>query len=310
MCHTPITIRKDTPDQLTVGCGRCVPCHLKYCNQWAIRMKVHATHNPIFWCITLTYSGQYLPYVKATDGKVYMTLKRSHASNFFKTLRNNHNKTYKGHHKPKISYMICGEYGDKFKRPHYHAIVFGSTPDDIIKSWPYGHIHFGANNLEAATNYALKYSMKSRLWKLGKSTAYIRPFIHVSKGIGEDMIVQKTKIYQWQKIDYQTGEVKPKKYIIKCVTSDIPEILDNDGIKIQLPRYYTKKLGIDIDTTELREKMQDRQKQVDTILREKGTTRAKFQYDYQMWLWSLNKQHHYDNEILTTTPIEFLKDYE
>ena len=35
----------------------------------------------------------------------------------------------KAYKKP-IKYFLAAEYGDKTKRPHYHAIVFGLKPPD------------------------------------------------------------------------------------------------------------------------------------------------------------------------------------
>ena len=136
MCTTPITLRKGTPDSMTVGCGRCMPCFIKYCNQWAFRFSIHAAANPVYWCITLTYNNKHLPTIR--DGsKIYMTLIRAHVTNFMKQVRNKHNKRYKNKRKPPVSYIVCGEYGDQFKRPHYHAIVFGVHPDEYPTiSWP------------------------------------------------------------------------------------------------------------------------------------------------------------------------------
>lgn len=40
----------------------------------------------------------------------------------------------------KVRYMQCGEYGDKFGRPHYHCIIFGMSPDHpIFKGFVYDH---------------------------------------------------------------------------------------------------------------------------------------------------------------------------
>ena len=147
-----------------------------------------------------------------------------------------HNKRYKNApNKPKISYLICGEYGDKFKRPHYHAIVFGAHADDIVKSWPYGAIYFGANNPDATVKYALKYVMKSRLWK-SMGGSYERPFINVSKGIGASLIERGSKTYQV--VNTETGEFH--KYKITCYNSNVPEQIEFGGIRMLLTRYYTK----------------------------------------------------------------------
>lgn len=298
MCVTPVTIHKGTPDQMTVGCGRCIPCHIKYCNQWAFRFKLHANTAVTHYCVTLTYAGEHLPKMrvyseKHKQGKVYMTLRRSHASSFFKTLRNHHNKRYKNApNKPKISYLICGEYGDKFKRPHYHAIVFGAHADDIVKSWPYGAIYFGANNPDATVKYALKYVMKSRLWK-SMGGSYERPFINVSKGIGASLIERGSKTYQV--VNTETGEFH--KYKITCYNSNVPEQIEFGGIRMLLPRYYTKKLGITIDTEEQRIAAIDKAREFAERLSEQGITAEQWKKDYHNWLYRLNKEHHYDNRI-------------
>ena len=44
---------------------------------------------------------------------------------------------------------LCGEYGDRFGRPHYHAIIFGLSQSkrdkDLISSkWPFGRCYYGS----------------------------------------------------------------------------------------------------------------------------------------------------------------------
>jgi hypothetical protein len=194
MCTTPIFLKKGTPEAMIVGCGACLPCYIKYAYQWAFRFEVHANENPIFYCITLTYDEKHLPYVSdPKTGKHYRTLMRSHAQKWAKDLRNLHNKRHKIA-RPKMSYMICGEYGDKFKRPHYHAIVFNVDPADILLSWKdsegvsRGNIHFGPPGLIPTVKYALKYSLKSKIYKWQKNFIFTRPFVHFSKGIGECLL--------------------------------------------------------------------------------------------------------------------------
>lgn len=67
---------------------------------------------------------------------------------------------------PQISYFMCGEYGELFQRPHWHAIVFGidfpdmkifkTNPFDLYRSaelerlWPAGHSSIGPVNKETA----------------------------------------------------------------------------------------------------------------------------------------------------------------
>lgn len=290
MCYTPITINKDTADAMTVGCGRCMACHLKYCNQWQFRLKQHARFNPIFYCVTLTYDNEHLPtcegVTKEGEKKQYMTLRRKHAQLYFKTLRNLHALRYPTL-RPKISYLICGEYGDRFKRPHYHAIIFGAHPSDILTAWrdsnaiPRGMVYFGESNLEATTNYTLKYAMKSRLYKLQNDQGaipYEKPFINVSKGLGEDYIVNR-----------QTGEMEKQ----------IPDIISMGKIKVSLPRYYANKINRKVDTEKYRLLSIEKDREMRQHLTDQGITFEQWRKMYHKWLWKHNKIHTYDNEIFT-----------
>lgn len=298
MCTTPITINKGTPDQMTVGCGRCMPCHLKYCNQWRLRFTIHANFNPIFWCVTLTYDNRHLPTMKH-KGKIYQTLYRSHASNFFKTLRNKTKKRYKI--PPKISYLICGEYGDRLKRPHYHAIIFGAHPDDILESWNKGLIHFGNSNLDATINYALKYCLKSRLWKTYK-IPYERPFINVSKGIGSQVLRIKSRHYVNEiRIDEETGELTEIQ-VLKTEYYPMVEEQTLQGMKLLLPRYYTKKTGQIIDTEKFRQIQIETDRRHSMEIEKLGLTRNQWNKLYHKYIWEMDKKQHYDNELLTTLP--------
>lgn len=60
---------------------------------------------------------------KETDGDLH----REDITNFIKRLRKFLDKD-----DIKIRYFGCGEYGDLGKRPHYHLIIFGWCPHDLI----------------------------------------------------------------------------------------------------------------------------------------------------------------------------------
>jgi hypothetical protein len=76
----------------------------------------------------------------------------------------------------KIRFYHCGEYGEKYGRPHYHAILFGiDFPDKVLhtvnngnrlyvsetlqKLWPYGYSSIGDMTFESAA-YVARYCMK------------------------------------------------------------------------------------------------------------------------------------------------------
>lgn len=76
----------------------------------------------------------------------------------------------------KIKFYQCGEYGDKYDRPHYHAIIFGHDFEDKTESekahgnqlyeskvlqglWPYGSSAIGDVTFESAA-YVARYIIK------------------------------------------------------------------------------------------------------------------------------------------------------
>ena len=100
---------------IIIPCGQCSGCRLDRSADFAVRC-VHESrmHNKNCF-ITLTYDDDHLP---KYDDLVY-----DHFQSFMKNLRHEC--------PPGLKFYMCGEYGDKTQRPHYHALVFGH--DLVIK---------------------------------------------------------------------------------------------------------------------------------------------------------------------------------
>lgn len=94
-----------------VKCGKCLECVQDYSREWSYRCELESRcweHNCV---VTLTYAD--------TDGE----LCRRDAQLFMKRLRE--------HFAPKrIRFFGCGEYGKRYKRPHYHIVLFNCSFDD------------------------------------------------------------------------------------------------------------------------------------------------------------------------------------
>ena len=110
---------------------------------------------------TFTYRPENLP----IDG----SLVPHHFQDFMKRLR-------RELHPKKVRYYHCGEYGDQFERPHYHAAIFGYEPDDqdlyghsngeplyrsplLEKLWTHGNVITGQLTFESAA-YIARYCTK------------------------------------------------------------------------------------------------------------------------------------------------------
>nr|QJB19602.1 MAG: replication initiator protein [Microvirus sp.] len=144
----------------SLPCGRCIGCRLDRSRGWAMRCIHEASLHESNCFITLTYAPEFLP-----EGG---TLVKKHFQDFMKRLRK---KFGSG-----IRFFHCGEYGDLYKRPHYHAIIFNLdfddkvlykiengcrlyTSDNLHSLWPYGLCTVGAVTFESAA-YVARYIMK------------------------------------------------------------------------------------------------------------------------------------------------------
>jgi hypothetical protein len=146
---------------LKIPCGRCIGCRLEYSRQWAMRCHHEASLHIFNSFITLTYDPEHLP----EDGSLNVL----HFQKFMKRLR-------KKIQPLKIRFFHCGEYGDKTRRPHYHALIFGYgfpdkkifkkqksgdlfTSDILTKCWGKGHCLVGDLTFESAA-YVARYVVK------------------------------------------------------------------------------------------------------------------------------------------------------
>lgn len=111
---------------ISVPCGKCIGCRLDHSRMWADRCMLELGDHEQSWFITLTYNNEHLPVV--FDDEYPGTLVKKDFQDFMKRLR----KAYCEKYDNKIRYFMCGEYGDQFHRPHYHAIIFGLKLDDLV----------------------------------------------------------------------------------------------------------------------------------------------------------------------------------
>lgn len=130
--------------KINLPCNKCIGCRLRYAKEWAIRCmhEAHSDFNERNSFITLTYNNEHLP----EDG----SLNVQHFQKFMKRLRKKI--------KIPIRFYHCGEYGEKFKRPHYHALIFGYDFPDKVKHYE----HKQDKSLNLYTSKEL-----SELWPFG-----------------------------------------------------------------------------------------------------------------------------------------------
>jgi len=147
-------------EALMVPCGQCIGCRLEYSRQWAIRCEHEAFMYEKNCFLTLTYAPEHLP--------ENSTLVKEHVTKFLKRLRKMYGEG--------IRYFGCGEYGEKFARPHYHIILFNFDFEDKVlykksgdfslynspslsRLWSFGHAVVADFSFEVAA-YVARYVTK------------------------------------------------------------------------------------------------------------------------------------------------------
>jgi hypothetical protein len=222
-------------------CGQCLECKLKRTHQWAVRCVHEAQMHEENCFITLTFND----YELVMRDQVSIDVKDF--QNFMKKLRNS---TFK-----KIRFFHCGEYGEKFMRPHYHAILFGyDFPDKILfadkgknhkiytsqklqELWPYGFSTVGDVTFDSAA-YVARYTTKKINGDLAED--------HYKTEDGRTLTPEYCTMSRGNNLPTSDprhtrgiGYTWFKKYQSDVYPHDYCEI---DGKKIPPPRYYDELL--------------------------------------------------------------------
>jgi len=176
--------------------------------------------------ITLTYDDESLP-----DND---DLEKEELQRFFKRVRKRLGAR-------RIKYYACGEYGERYGRPHYHAAIFGLAPcgrcpscnrgergggapresegdcEVLVSSWPHGFVHVDSLNA-ASARYIAGYIEKALFTPALMGRA--RPFSLMSKGLGKRYALEN-----FERLMIHGGDTVM-------------------GKPVGLPKYYQKILGV------------------------------------------------------------------
>lgn len=217
---------------LTLPCGQCVGCRLERSRQWAVRCFHESQLHDFNSFITLTYDDSHLP---PNGSLVYRDFQL-----FMKLLR-------KSRAPNPVRFFMCGEYGETFFRPHFHACLFNVFFSDrrLLKRLPSGSNLYRSPELES-------------LWTKGfssigdvtfESAAYVARYC-LKKVTGPSASSHYTRV------DSDTGEIynitpeftrmslKPgiganwfRRYR-SDVFNDDKDFVVVRGVKMKPPRYY------------------------------------------------------------------------
>jgi len=235
-CYMPIQLpNKANPDiLLTVPCGQCIGCRLNRSENWASRMMHEAQLHETNSFVTLTYSDDNLP--------INGSLAPDDVTLFFKRLR-------KKLGAKKIKYYYCGEYGEKYERPHYHIALFnhdfssdrvphritdmGTTyRSEILEAlWDKGHSEIDNLTYESA-RYVASYIQK-------KINGY-RQETHYSRVTDAGEVITLTPEFARMSRRPAIGREWLEKYIDDVYNYDLCVVGEK---KLRVPQYYDKLLA-------------------------------------------------------------------
>jgi len=235
-CEYPITLNREKNHILParndfVPCGKCIPCIERIRASWSFRIAVEEKLSESSTFLTLTYSDDYLP----KDNQV----SKAEVQKYIKRLR---------HKAPKLKYYFVGEYGENYQRPHYHAIIFNVSKDDLIDEWKEKDESKGIVTTDivspASIHYVTGYINK-KYGKLDEKTGKqipelerLRSFALMSKGLGKKYI----------------------KYAAKFHKSNLTLQSNLNGNQTTIPRYYRDSI---FDDDELHYIKQQSQSEID-----------------------------------------------
>ncbi|WNK14320.1 MAG: replication initiator protein [Microvirus sp.] len=154
-------------------CGRCLACRQLRAQDWAQRIKYELEDK--------TKTGDFVTLTYDDDHLAHNQLDKRDLQNTFKRIRHHH----------KIKYYACGEYGEKFGRKHFHALVIRDGTEDLDYNnyWKNGEIHVGSIT-DASIAYCTGYILKANPVPSWVTKGH-EPFHIWSRGIGDEFMKGK-----------------------------------------------------------------------------------------------------------------------
>lgn len=231
----------------TVPCGVCLNCRVDRQNSLIDRAEYELFQYRCGAFVTFTFDDYHLePYcfIDSHTGNKVATLDRKCGKDFLNRLNKNVHKAVNYAKKkgvdisplcrPDYKYILTGEYGDKFNRPHFHCIFFGLDfafcKKLFYRSWLQGSIQVDPIR-QGGIKYAVKYISTQDFgdYKFYKYTYHhlIPPYSVHSVGLGVGLytsqlnyIKEHNCCYRWHNVDRPLPAYYKNKFLILSGRSD------------------------------------------------------------------------------------------
>lgn len=195
---------------MSVPCGKCRACRIARAREWSMRVMHECESWDASSFATMTYDDAHMPGSNGLEKRDFQL--------FIKRLR-------RGLGERRMKYYGCGEYGDRFGRPHYHAILFGVDQSEkalVEEAWsedgqPIGWTMLGSVSWDSA-RYVADYVHKDTRKEMygGREP----PFSLKSQGLGKD----------WADANAEQLRANGRTSV--------------HGSTVGLPRYYIDRVGV------------------------------------------------------------------
>lgn len=201
-----------------VPCGRCPNCITRRVNGWTFRIGQELRRATSVHWLRLSYDDNHL--LRSPNG--FPTLSKQDVQLWLKRIRKQ--TGIKG-----IKYYLCGEYGSRFKRPHYHVILMNCPLQDAIDCWAdrtgmFGEVYVDPRPLtDDAIAYTVMYMSKGRNVPSFKNDDRVKEFALMSKRLGDNYLSLDNIAFH--------------------LADDSRQFLTTaGGGRVALPRYYSDKI--------------------------------------------------------------------
>lgn len=226
LCWSPKNYSKEYAT-FQLPCGKCLACRLEYARQTAIRCVHESQMHEDNCFITLTYSDKHLksPKLDYRDFQLFVKKLRNHVAE--SSIDEN----------KKIGVFVSGEYGDKEKRPHWHAIIFGWSPHDIkyLRTNEQGDKIYTSDTLD---DLWAKNDKSKKPNEIGDVT--IKSAGYVARYATKKLIHGKDGTHEFNPISKRSSKHAIGKKWIEKYWPDVfnDGYVEHQGIRMSVPRYY------------------------------------------------------------------------
>lgn len=213
-----------------VPCGKCPKCKLRRANSWVHRLQQQEKVHQRSLFVTLTYEQPPM------TPKGFMTVNKRDPQLFLKRLR-------KATGRKNIKYYLCAEYGGKSWRPHYHAIMYDVTHDEIDAAWRLGYVHTGTVTGESIA-YTTKYICKEKRVPAHGNDDRMPEFSLMSKNLGKNYLTpamtrwHTANMFSFIQLPGGFRQALPRYYRDRIFTPEQREELNQQALATHQENYY------------------------------------------------------------------------